>query len=115
VDSAGNVSDMAPTVDVRVVPKVSKGEVKNVRVAFNKENKVVALDWDKPDAPVSHYEIYRGKDGRRPITLTTADGSVTHFEDVSYTGKGKYIYMVKAIYKDKGESPMSVAKEISID
>jgi hypothetical protein len=115
VDSAGNVSNMAPTVDVRVVPKVSKAEVKNVRAAYNKENKVVALDWDKPEAAVSHYEIYRGKDGRRPITLTTADGNATHFEDVTYTGKGKYVYMVKAIYKDKGESPMSVAKEISID
>lgn len=115
IDSAGNVSDMAPTVDVRVVPKVSKSEVKNVRAAYNKEKKVVTLDWDKPEAVVAHYEIYRGKDGRRPISLTTAEGAAIRFEDATYTGKGKYVYMIKAIYKDNGESPMSVAKELVVE
>ncbi len=115
VDSAGNVSDMAPTVDVRVVPKVSKEEVKNVKPSYNKEKKVIELVWTKPNAQVDHYEIYRGKDGRRPISLTTVEGNALRFEDSSYTGKGKYVYMIKAIYKDFGESPFSVATELVIE
>jgi fibronectin type 3 domain-containing protein len=115
VDSAGNVSDMAPTVDVRVVPKVSKEEIKNASASYNKEKKMVELAWSKPDAQVDYYIIYRGKDGKRPLSLTTTDGNMLRFEDSSYTGKGKYSYMIKAMYKDLGESPFTVLKDVIVD
>jgi fibronectin type 3 domain-containing protein len=115
IDSAGNASDMAPTVDVRVIPNVSKEAVKNARALYNKEKKVIELTWDKPIAQVDYFVIYRGKDGKRPLSLTTAEGNALRFEDSSYTGKGKYVYMIKAMYKDLGESPYSVAKELVVE
>jgi hypothetical protein len=111
-DSAGNISDMDKSLSVRVVPIESRDDVKNLRAAFNKGKKMVTLDWDKPNSPVDHYIVYRGKDGQLPAVFSKADADATHFEDVTYPGNGKYMYLIKVIYKDLSESPYAVSKEI---
>jgi uncharacterized protein len=105
VDSSGNLSPMAPTADVRVVPKVSRESLKDAKAQYNSEKKQLELQWKAPAAKVKYYVIYRGKDGRRPVSLTTAPGSLPVFFDSSFTGKGKYRFMVKAVFDDNGESP----------
>lgn len=114
-DSAGNISNMDKSLSVRVVPIESRDDVKNLRAGFNKGKKMVTLDWDKPNSPVDHYIVYRGKDGSLPLPLTKADGNLNHFEDIDYPGKGKYRYMLKVVYRDLGESSYSVAEEIDVN
>lgn len=96
---------MAPTADVRVVPKVSRESLKDAKAQYNTEKKQLELQWKAPAAKVKYYVIYRGKDGRRPVSLTTAAGSSPIFIDSTFTGKGKYRFMVKAVFDDNGESP----------
>jgi fibronectin type 3 domain-containing protein len=115
IDSAGNVSDFAPTVDVRVIPKQTREQVMQPAAAYLKDKRVIELKWAKPAAEVDYYTIYRGKDGKRPVSLTTTDGSAIQYQDNSFSGKGKYIYMMKAIYKDKGESPLTVFNEVTVE
>jgi hypothetical protein len=43
--------------------------------------------------------------------FTTYAKNVATYE----AGKGKYVYMIKAMYKDLGESPYSVAKELVVE
>ena len=114
-DSAGNISDMDKSLSIRVVPIESRDDVKNLRAAFNKGKKMVTLDWVKPNSPVDHYIVYRGKDGSLPLPFTKVEGNLNHFEDIDYPGKGKYRYMLKVVYRDLGESSYSVAEEIDVE
>ena len=115
IDSAGNASDLAPTVDVRVIPKASREQVMSPNSIFDKAKKSVVLSWSKPTAAVEYYTIYRGKDGKRPVSLTTVDANAVRFEDATYPGKGTYVYMIKAFYVDRGESPLTVFKEVVVE
>ena len=115
IDSAGNVSDYAPTVDVRVIPKQTKEQIIQPVASYLKDKRVIELNWSKPAGEVDYYTILRGKDGKRPVSLTTTDGTAVRFEDNSYTGKGKYVYMIQAVYKDKGQSPFTVFNEVVVE
>jgi hypothetical protein len=83
--------------------------------SYLKDKRVIELKWTKPAGEVDYYILFRGKDGKRPVSLTTIDGTNPRFEDNSYTGKGKYVYMIKAVYKDKGESPFTVFNEVVVE
>ena len=115
IDSAGNVSDYAPTVDVRVIPKQTKEQIMQPVATFLKDKRTIELKWAKPAGEVDYYAVFRGKDGKRPVSLTTTEGTAIRFEDTSYTGKGKYVYMIKAVYKDKGESPFTVFNQVVVE
>ena len=115
IDSSGNFSDLAPTVDVRVIAKQTREQIGQPVATYMKDKKVIELKWAKPAGSVDYYTVFRGKDGKRPIALTTAEGNAIRFEDNSFTGKGTYVYMIKAVYKDKGESPFTVFKEVVVE
>jgi hypothetical protein len=115
IDSAGNVSDLAPTVDVRVIAKQTKEQIMQPVATYLKDKRVIEMKWAKPAAEVDYYTIFRGKDGKRPVSLTTADGGSILFQDNSFPGKGRYVYMIKAVYKDQGESPFTVFNEIVVE
>jgi hypothetical protein len=115
IDSAGNVSDYAPTVDVRVIPKQTREQIEQPVATYLKDRRVIELKWGKPKGEVDYYTVFRGKDGKRPVSLTTTDGTAVRFEDNSYTGKGKYVYMIQAVYKDKGQSPFTVFNEVVVE
>lgn len=114
IDSSGNKSKRSPTVDVRVIPKVSREALSSPQATFNAEKKSIDLSWKKPVAPVKHYVIYRGKSGKRPSSLTSVEGNLTNFSDTSMTGKGTYRYMIRAIYADGGESPFLNFLEVEV-
>lgn len=105
-DSSGNKSPYSPTMDVRVMPKVSKQELKGLSLKYDKEKKDVVLAWSKPSTVVKHYVVYRGKSGNRPAVLTSPNGDVIQYRDGMLVGKGSYTYLIKAIYADGGESPL---------
>jgi hypothetical protein len=114
IDSSGNKSKRSPTVDVRVIPKVSREALSSPQATFNAEKKSIDLSWKKPVAPVKHYVIYRGKSGKRPSSLISVEGNLTNFSDTSMTGKGTYRYMIRAIYADGGESPFLYFQEVEV-
>jgi len=101
IDSAGNVSDYAPTVDVRVIPKQTREQIEQPVATYLKDRRVIELKWGKPKGEVDYYTVFRGKDGKRPVSLTTTDGTAVRFEDNSYTGKGKYVYMIHLSFQER--------------
>lgn len=114
-DSSGNKSPYSPTMDVRVLPKVSKQDIKGLNVRFDKEKKDVVLSWSKPSSTVKFYVLYRGKSGNRPAVLTSPSGELNQYRDNMLVGKGAYTYLIKAVYADGGESPILNMGTITID
>lgn len=112
IDSSGNRSKNSPTMDVRVMPKVSKSEIDGIELKFNETKREVIISWKKPNSEVNYYVIYRGKDGKRPSVLTSPAGNLTSFSEVLLPGKTNYQYLIKAIYKDGGESPLMKAGKV---
>jgi fibronectin type 3 domain-containing protein len=100
--------------DVRVVPVVSREALSSAQATFNAEMKSIDLSWKKPANPVKYYVIYRGKSGKRPLSLTSVEGNLNRFSDTSMTGKGTYRYMIRAIYADGGESPFLNFQEMEV-
>lgn len=115
IDSSGNRSELSPTIDVRTVPKISHESLQNLKSNYQVESKKIQLRWNAPLSPVKYYVIYRGKDGKRPVSLTSVDGMLPVFYDSSLVGKGSYRYMIKAIYKDGGESPITAFEEVVVN
>jgi len=114
IDSTGNKSKRSPTVDVRVIPKVSREALTMPQSSYNEGKKNIELSWKQPSAKVKHYVIYRGKSGKRPASLTSVEGNLISFSDSSMTGKGTYRYMIRAIYEDGGESPFLNFQEVEV-
>ncbi|MEZ5173633.1 MAG: hypothetical protein R2850_09040 [Bacteroidia bacterium] len=111
-DSSGNNSPFSPTADVRVMPKVSKMQLENLKLTYDAAKHEVKMTWNKPATEVKYYVIYRGKDGKRPSVLTSPAGSENSFSEVLLPGKSRYKYLIKAIYSDGGESPIMNAGEV---
>lgn len=114
IDSTGNKSKRSPTVDVRVIPKVSREALTMPQSSYNAAKKNIELSWKQPSAKVKHYVIYRGKSGKRLASLTSVEGNLISFSDSSMTGKGTYRYMIRAIYEDGGESPFLNFQEVEV-
>jgi hypothetical protein len=114
VDSAGNKSALSPTVEVKTVPRKNREAIKSGTAVFNVEKKAVDLKWIATTKPVKYYVIYRGKDGNAPISLISVDGKSIGYLDNTWVGKGKYSYLLKAVYTDYGESPYLQFNEVVI-
>lgn len=114
IDSSGNKSPFSPTADVRVMPKVSKMELQNLKLNYEAAKREVKITWTKPAADVNYYVIYRGKNGKRPEVLTSPSGSTPYFSEILLPQNAKYKYLIKAIYSDGGESPMMRAGEVEM-
>jgi hypothetical protein len=114
IDSTGNKSPYSPEVSIRTKPKVSRNKIIGLRSSLDSTRKVIRLDWQKPDSEVQYYVLYRGKDEKRPVSYVSPDGNLLFYEDTFFHSKSKYTYMIKAYYKDGGESPFCVFPVVEV-
>lgn len=114
IDSAGNKSKPSPTVDVKSLARKTHDKIKSATVLYNLEKKTIDLKWTAVSKPVKYFVIYRGLNGQNPISLTSVEGKINTYSDVTYPGKGKYRYMLKAVYEDFGESPFYILDEVEV-
>lgn len=112
-DSSGNASKLSPTADVRVKPNVSNDELRELKSGVDASNRAVRLNWKAPQTKVKYYVIYRGKNGKRPATYTSVPGSETTFTEVLSAG-ASFKYLIRAVYEDGGESPISGFPEVKV-
>ena len=113
-DSSGNKSPLAPIADIKVVKKYTKESLRLGNASYNKEKRAVELSWKTPQTAVKYYVIYRGKDGRSPSSVSSSEGTISSFSDTNLVGNGRYVYMIKTIFKDGSESPFMSFPEVEV-
>lgn len=103
-DSAGNKSELI-FPEYFFASRVRK-PVSNFQANLNLEKKIVALKWDLPEQPVDRFIVYKAKEGESLRSLKTLNGTTNSFVDVQPHPGNVYVYAVRAIMKDGGETKM---------
>lgn len=107
-DSTGNKSELIFPEYV-FASRVRK-PVSNFQANPNLEKKIVTLKWDLPEQPVDRFIIYKAKDGEALRSLKTLNGTTNSFVDVQPHPGNVYVYAIRAIMKDGGETKMVSVK-----
>ncbi|MBS1569490.1 MAG: hypothetical protein JST45_08610 [Bacteroidetes bacterium] len=102
-DSAGNEASSPAEVAVQVPRRNARAALQNITARYDAGKKMMALAWAAPARAVHHFVIYRSKNGGAPSTIGHAAGTTT-YSDHGLTGAGRYVYLLKAVFADGGES-----------
>lgn len=108
LDSAGNRSDEAAPITVRVHATLKRGTVQDVR-ASRIDDRIVQVNWSSIPGAVKHYVVYRSKDGGQPIVVGHTPAGTSTYTDIRLTGKGAYNYAVQAVFQDGGNTALANA------
>jgi uncharacterized protein len=107
-DSTGNKSELIFPEYV-FASRVRK-PVSNFQATANLEKKIVTLQWDLPQQPVDRFIIYKSKEGEALRSMKTLNGSTNSYVDVQPHPGNIYVYAIRAIMKDGGETKMVFVK-----
>lgn len=107
-DSAGNKSELI--FPEYVFASRIRKPVSNFQATVNLEKKIVTLQWDMPQQPVDRFIIYKAKDGEALRSLKTLNGTTNSFVDVQPHPGNVYVYAIRAIMNDGGETKMVSVK-----
>lgn len=102
-DSAGNKASSPAEVAVQVPRRYARAGLPGITARYDAGKKMMALAWAAPARAVHHFVIYRSKNGGAPSTLGHTAGTTT-YSDHELTGAGRYVYLLKAVFADGGES-----------
>jgi hypothetical protein len=86
--------------------------IENIKVAANRNEKSISLNWKYDYKDVSKFIIYRSSNDEPMTMYKSIPGNSEGFKDINLTINTTYIYRVRAIYKDRGESSFSKAIKI---
>lgn len=109
-DSSGNQSALdfpAMNFSPRVRPALE-----NCTATPDFEKRTIALKWDMPAQPVDRIIIYKGKQGEAIRSFKTLGGTADNYIDNQLYPGNTYIYRVKAVMKDGGETRMVEIKVV---
>gem|GEM_PF-2326835 len=107
-DSAGNKTELI--FPEYVFASRIRKPVSNFQATANLEKKIVTLQWDLPQQPVDRFIVYKAKDGEALRSMKTLNGTTNSFVDVQPHPGNIYVYAVRAIMKDGGETKMVTVK-----
>jgi uncharacterized protein len=107
VDAAGLQSDENNIVVAKRFDDGIRPEVMGVRAAADRKNKKILLSWTYAQSDVSKFQIYRKAADGKLVLFATINGSEKSYEDTALKVNTQYVYSIKAIWSDGGESPMS--------
>lgn len=103
-DSTGNKSELI--FPEYVFASRIRKPVSNFQANPNLEKKIVTLKWDLPEQPVDRFIVYKAKNGEALRSLKTLNGTTNSFVDVQPHPGNVYVYAIRAIMKDGGETKM---------
>jgi fibronectin type 3 domain-containing protein len=103
-DSAGNKSELI-FPEYEFASRVRK-PVANFEATADLEKKIISLRWDLPQQPADRFIIYKAKEGEELRSLKTLNGTTTSFVDVQPHPGNVYVYAIRAVMKDGGETKM---------
>ena len=103
VDEAGLHSDKSFPLNVKVFDSGIRPEIQNFNVIKSPDGKSLQLSWKYPEKGDYHFVIYRSLDGKDLMTYKNLAADQRFFTDGNLT-KSTYMYSIKVVYKDGGES-----------
>lgn len=103
VDDAGLHSDKSFPLNVKVYDSGIRPPVQNFIVVKSPDGKSLQLSWKYPEKGDYHFVIYRSLDGKDLMTYKNLTADQRFFTDSNLT-KSTYMYSIKVVYKDGGES-----------
>lgn len=107
IDSAGNASDRALPVKVKVYRKRAHDIVAEFTAVKNASG--VQLKWNKSDLNVKEYIIRRKRNDEIPRRLVSVTGTNTSFQDVGPIPSGSYQYSIRAVFESGHVSAETLA------
>ena len=103
VDDAGLHSDKSFPLNVKVYDSGIRPAIQNFTVIKSSDGKSLQLSWEYPEKGDYWFIIYRSVDGKDLMMYKNLSSDQHSFTDNNLT-KGTYLYSIKAVYKDGGES-----------
>ena len=109
-DSAGNNSTLI-FPEMNFSPRI-RPALKNFSATTDLEKRTIELKWDLPSQSIDRVIIYKGKEGEALRSFKTLSGPSTGYIDSQLYPGSIYIYKVKAVMKDGGETKLSEIRVI---
>lgn len=108
-----NRSSRSSSVKAKLIDNGVRPELKNVKATADRANKNILLKWDYSLPDVERFFIYRGEAGKPLRLYKSIDAGTKEFKDNALLIDTKYVYQVRAKFKDGSSSPFS--KEILVN
>ena len=109
VDHAGNQS--VPSRPLVAKPLISPflPVIEIFKGEYNKEKKLVQLQWEYAEPGILEYWIYKNKQDEAPSLFKQLSAAVNIYEDKDVLSNKVYTYYIRAIHEDGRESTLSKA------
>lgn len=109
-DSAGNTAQLN-FPQMNFSPRVRQA-LKNFTGIADLEKRTITLHWDLPATTADRFIVYKGKEGEAIRSFKTLNGTTTMYIDNQLYPGNVYVYRVKAVMKDGGETKVSEVKVV---
>jgi uncharacterized protein len=112
LDSTGLISEFSPIGSVRTYDNGLRKGVSDFNLIFDKEKGKNVLNWKYEEKGDYQFWIYRSMKNQPITKYKVVKGDSRIFEEeVINGGNNQYQYAVKVVFKNGGESPLSLIKE----
>jgi fibronectin type 3 domain-containing protein len=112
VDESGLHSDRSFPLNVKVYDSGIRPPVQNLNVIKNPDGKSLLVSWKYSEKGDYVFKIYRSADGKEMVTYKSLSPDQHSFTDDNLI-RGTYLYSIKVVYKDGGES--QIIKSIPVN
>jgi fibronectin type 3 domain-containing protein len=106
------ISEYAPIAQLRAFDDGFRPAIQKISSKINVKKHTVKLEWTYPQSGVEHFQIYKAKNQEKMSILISLKPGVFECYDKEVGSGNQYRYLIKAVFKDGGESPFS--KEIVV-
>lgn len=113
IDTAGNKSDFAPPVSVKVLVNKNQFNVRKLEAIYDKDNKVILLSWEKVNKPIMYYVIYKKVEGGNLENYFSTEQDKISFVDREIIYDGEYQYGIKTVFLD-GQSDITLSNKVIV-
>ncbi|MDH5398528.1 MAG: fibronectin type III domain-containing protein [Cyclobacteriaceae bacterium] len=111
LDSSGNESAPASPLRARRIPSAIRPAVTNIFAGADRQKMVINLAWEYDHRPVEKFIIYRASNDASPAWYSSVYDRLV-FTDSNLQINTRYRYMIRAVFTDGGQSPLSSPVEI---
>ena len=113
IDENGLVSLPSKVIQIKASDFGIKPPIQNFMVLVNRPTKEIKLSWIYNQTGIKQFKIYRAKADAKPELYQTIANDQRELYDKRLTINTKYSYMIKAVFNNDSESPMTNLVEVT--
>ena len=112
VDDSGLESPPAKPVMMKRLNNEKKPALQNLKSSVDRTAQTISISWKYQPAGIAKYLVYRAKKGEKIRLYDHLPATSQGFVDRGMAINSEYVYRVKAVFEDGGESPLSQAIDV---